>query len=92
VSNILDLGGGHTFTFLVDATGGRCGGIHEHPARTGEGNLGEGRCGGAITFRGHGDGSQWDVVQEDPLTLSPSLHCQCCGSHGWIRAGKWEEA
>lgn len=34
----------------------------------------------------------WDVVSEDPLTLSPSLACRVCGDHGWIRDGKWVPA
>jgi hypothetical protein len=32
---------------------------------------------------------RWQVVSEDPLTLSPSLLCQLCGDHGWIRDGRW---
>lgn len=31
----------------------------------------------------------WTVEQRDPLTLSPSLLCTACGSHGFIREGKW---
>lgn len=91
MSNVIDLGGGHRFTFAVDATGKRVGGIHEHPRKNGPGADGETECGGAITFRGCGDGSQWDLIQEDPLTLSPSLLCRRCGSHGFIRNGRWEE-
>ncbi len=34
----------------------------------------------------------WDVVSEDPLTLTPSLRCRACGHHGWIRAGAWVPA
>lgn len=33
----------------------------------------------------------WEVLSEDPLTLSPSILCSC-GHHGFIRAGKWEPA
>jgi hypothetical protein len=32
----------------------------------------------------------WEVLSEDPLTLSPSLACQQCGHHGFIRNGRWE--
>jgi Family of unknown function (DUF6527) len=32
----------------------------------------------------------WTVVQENPLTLEPSIQTGCC--HGWIRNGKWESA
>lgn len=31
----------------------------------------------------------WEVLSEDPLTLSPSLACQNCGHHGFIKGGKW---
>jgi hypothetical protein len=34
----------------------------------------------------------WEVLSEDPLTLSPSLACGMCGHHGWIRDGKWVPA
>lgn len=42
------------------------------------------------------DGATWDVVQQEPLTLSPSLHCDPalggCGAHGFIREGAWARA
>jgi len=31
----------------------------------------------------------WDLVQLEPLTLSPSLLCRACGHHGFIREGRW---
>lgn len=31
----------------------------------------------------------WDLISEEPLTLSPSLLCRACGHHGFIRGGKW---
>lgn len=34
----------------------------------------------------------WDLIQEEPLTLSPSLLCRACGSHGFIREGRWVPA
>lgn len=34
----------------------------------------------------------WDLVSEEPLTLSPSLLCLACGHHGFIRDGKWVPA
>lgn len=36
-----------------------------------------------------GDPHGWTVVQAEPLTISPSLLCPNCGSHGFIRDGKW---
>ena len=55
-----------------------------------------GYCEGAITFdvpemeRWH-TGPRWHVESWDPLTISPSLLCQC-GDHGYIRAGRWVAA
>lgn len=34
----------------------------------------------------------WDLLSLDPLTLSPSLLCQRCGRHGFIRDGRWVPA
>jgi len=34
----------------------------------------------------------WDLLNEEPLTLSPSLLCRRCGHHGFIRNGKWVPA
>jgi hypothetical protein len=34
----------------------------------------------------------WDVVQREPLTLSPSLLCRACQDHGFIREGHWVKA
>ena len=30
----------------------------------------------------------YDTVEWEPLTISPSVLCQC-GDHGFIRNGKW---
>jgi hypothetical protein len=39
-------------------------------------------------------GETWTVVQREPLTLAPSLHCAAenggCGAHGFIRDGRWQ--
>jgi len=36
----------------------------------------------------------WQIVQEQPLTLTPSIqhNCSCPLSHGYIREGKWVRA
>lgn len=34
----------------------------------------------------------WDIVQSEPLTLTPSLQCRACPSHGFITGGKWVPA
>ena len=38
------------------------------------------------------EGSVWVVVQEEPLTISPSLLCKRCGDHGFIQNGRWVPA
>ena len=47
-----------------------------------------GWCVGGITFGAGG----WALESKDPLTVSPSLRCRQCGSHGFIREGKWVKA
>jgi hypothetical protein len=49
-------------------------------------------CGGWVPFTGSSidTGSGWTVESFDPLTLSPSLLCNVCKHHGWIRNGRWE--
>lgn len=36
--------------------------------------------------------TSWDVLNYEPLTLTPSLLCRACGSHGFIQGGKWVPA
>lgn len=36
-------------------------------------------------------GARWAVESMDPLSVSPSLLCDC-GDHGFIRGGKWVPA
>jgi hypothetical protein len=35
---------------------------------------------------------RWQVHSMNPLDLSPSLLCGRCGTHGFIRAGRWVPA
>lgn len=35
---------------------------------------------------------KWQLVQADPLTVTPSIHCLRCGTHGFITDGKWVPA
>lgn len=34
---------------------------------------------------------KWQVESWEPLTVSPSLLCNC-GDHGFVRSGRWEPA
>lgn len=35
---------------------------------------------------------RWTVESWNPLTLSPSILCEICGDHGFIKNGKWVKA
>ena len=51
-------------------------------------------CSGVVTFdtpvtaRVFPNKPRWEIVNHDPLTLSPSIACSC-GDHGFIQDGKW---
>ncbi len=90
----LNLGSGVTARWLEYSPAGQpdaprpAGLMLEHPAATPSG-----RCHGAVFWwRPPQDlaagRALWRIVQREPLTLEPSLRCQC-GYHGWIRDGRW---
>jgi len=37
-------------------------------------------------------GTGWTLVQSEPLTISPSIMCHRCGTHGFWRDGAWVPA
>lgn len=43
-------------------------------------------------YERHPNGPFWEVQSWDPLTIHPSVACQTCGHHGWIREGRWVDA
>ncbi len=45
-------------------------------------------CEGYISFKPAWEDG-WDLISEDPLTVSPSLLCKVCGHHGFIQQGRW---
>lgn len=49
-------------------------------------------CAGWVSFKPYDPTHGWDVLSLEPLTLSPSLLCRMCGSHGFIRDGRWVSA
>lgn len=50
-------------------------------------------CRGSIPFEGYPNRTTfWQLVQEDPLTLTPSVLQRPCGFHGWITDGRWVPA
>ncbi len=74
----------HAYTF-VEFEGARVGINESH-------YTGDHWCTGFVAFKSYDPTYGWDVESEDPLTLSPSLLCRLCGSHGFIRGGKWISA
>jgi hypothetical protein len=50
-------------------------------------------CNGVIHWYRHPDveGPLWTLISEDPLTIDPSIQCQC-GAHGFIIEGEWRRA
>jgi len=88
-----DIGGGHEISFYVgddDVT--RIGLLDRHHKPDGT------PCStGSIMFdlpeNAHApERSRWQLVNLEPLTLSPSLLCNLCTDHGFIREGRWVPA
>lgn len=34
-------------------------------------------------------GGAWVLVQAEPVSLAPSVSYTCCGTHGFVQAGRW---
>jgi hypothetical protein len=89
--NALDIGGNHRISFS-HYQGEEAGIVDWHLSPQGI------WCRGWIAFRGRAWANSfksiivgWDVIQREPLTLTPSLLCTACGSHGYITDGRWVE-
>jgi len=39
-----------------------------------------------------GSAHDWKLESRDPITISPSVSYTCCGTHGFLRDGKWVPA
>lgn len=67
--------------------------IYIHPCHDGKGY-----CCGSIAFDNEVSRTiesgrpRWKVESWEPFTISPSLLCRTCNSHGFIRDGKWVDA
>ena len=92
MSNVIDVGHGHTLTRLADADGSLYGFVDEHTSlKTGE------PCSGSVCVNPGPDDVKynrdvWTMESEEPLSLTPSLLCTTCGEHGFVRDGKWVPA
>lgn len=78
-----DAGHGHIFTPRY-MNGALYGFGTVHPDGRG------GTCQGWIPVAIGDDG--WQLVEEDPPTVTPSQLCRLCGDHGWLTSGKWVPA
>lgn len=95
-----DLGDGHSFRWLTDKDGNLFGLVEHHPPGP-DARPGAQMCGGYVAWRqpAASAGAMPYVLNhqlvagglgdEAALTLSPSLLCGYCPSHGWIRGGRW---
>jgi hypothetical protein len=99
-----DLGDGHSFVWLSNQDGQVIGLIENHPKGP-DARPGALHCGGYIAWAGEpavpGGAPAWVAKHqlvaggpgdEEHLTVSPSLQCRHCPSHGFIRDGKWVSA
>lgn len=87
----LDIGSGHAISFSHYQ--GEVAGIQDwHVKPDGAWCVGWVAFRGSAWERGFQNLTAWDVVQREPLTLTPSLLCRTCGDHGFIRDGKWVRA
>lgn len=86
-----DIGHGVEIKFSIWGGHDPVGLIEKHPKPDGTKHL------GSIKFDLPGvreafGGPLWTLDNLDPLTVSPSLLCQDCGHHGFIRDGRWVPA
>jgi hypothetical protein len=90
----IDLGDGHRVVFSEYKGEKRVAANIIHPTV-------DGKCDGQgfISFTGRAwarefDGriETWEVVSEEPFTISPSVLCRACGDHGFVRDGRWVRA
>lgn len=89
----IDIGDNHHIRFVQYEGDLRSGIDDKHLTKDGK------ECRGFLAIRGgawdksfNGSIASWDMLNADPLTLSPSVLCRVCGDHGFIREGKWVKA
>lgn len=89
---VIELGDNHTIEFTSYKGDDRAGAIVIHLTPAGV------TCESFISMRGRAwerefkEGNpiaSWELISDNPVTLSPSLACRVCGDHGFIREGKW---
>jgi hypothetical protein len=94
-----DLGDGHSFAWMYDSDSELYGLIEHHPKGP-DAHPDALHCGGYIAWRqpkGQNVSLNHQLVAGGPgdevsVTVSPSLQCRSCPSHGFIRDGRWVPA
>lgn len=95
MSDVIDLGDNHILTFCSYEGESRVACNIKHLTKDGN------ECNGFIAFRGRAwektftvpnTITAWDVIQDEPLTLTPSILCRGCGDHGFVTNGRWIKA
>jgi hypothetical protein len=77
----MDLGSGHRASWLVSEGGRNL--MTWHPNCSAKANS---RWVDLVS------GTHHRLISEDPLHIEPSLLCEFCGDHGFIRDGRWVPA
>lgn len=91
----VDLGEGRYASFITDENGTKIGLLEWHDCAAVRSDY---LTAGSIFFDipeawvHRQAGAKWKLVSLDPLHLEPSIACQNCANHGFIRNGKWEDA
>lgn len=86
---MIDVGEGHSIEFIEYK--GEISGLHlNHPGCPSPAFITFTDRSWAKEFNGQIE--TWEVIQDSPLTLSPSILCRCCKDHGFIIEGKWVKA
>lgn len=78
---VMYIGMGHSLSWAFE-NGNRCGFfIHHYSSVDGS------DCGGYCDL----SDEDWKILNEDPLTIVPSVDCSYCDSHGSIIVGYWHD-
>lgn len=84
MSETFSLGRGHSFKPVTNENGQLVGWTHTHLSPDGM------ACQSFCAVRDGFGPPIHQVVQAEPLTLTPSLKCRMCGVHGNVINGRWE--
>jgi hypothetical protein len=90
-----ELGHDVWWTKVCDADNNWIGILEWHECEPAQNNTDAGVSAGGVNFENapaHVKGPRWQLRQKDPLTITPSIHCQTCGLHGFITDGRWVPA